>query len=195
MNTSILTVVLVGSMLAGQNDSPTFQTSYSAAQRMSAEQQKPVLVVIGNGSNGWKQVIRDASPEVMQTMMQKCICVYVDTATPAGKQLAQSFEISGTGLVISDRTGNLQAFWHQGDMSATAVAQAVTRYTDPQFAVRTTETNTSRTSFYPTDGSNSSSTSYQAGGGGGAGVGNGGINWGAYGGGSYCPSCNNARRR
>lgn len=186
MNTSILTVVLTGALLAGQNGSPTWQNSYSSAQRVAAQQQKPVLVVVGNGADGWKQVIRDASPEAMQVLAQKYVCVYVDAATPAGRQLAQSFEINGSGLVISDRTGTLQAFWHQGSLNGEAVAQVLTRYSDPQFSVRTTETNASRTSYYPSD---TSSTGYQQPGAGGA------VNWGNYGGGSYCPSCNNARGR
>ncbi|HZZ79409.1 MAG TPA: hypothetical protein VFE62_12875, partial [Gemmataceae bacterium] len=147
------------------------------------QQQKPVLVVIGNGANGWNQVIRDASPEAMQLMAQKYVCVYIDTATSAGKQLAQAFEISGSGLVISDRTGGLQAFWHQGNLNGEAVASVLTRYSDPQFSVRTTETNSSRTSFYPSN----SGAAYQPAAGG-------TVNWGAMGG-SYCPSCNNARRR
>jgi hypothetical protein len=185
MNTSILTVVLTGALLAGQSGSPTWQNSYSSAQRVAAQQQKPVLVVVGNGADGWKQVIRDVSPEAMQVLAQKYVCVYVDTATPAGRQLAQSFEINGSGLVISDRTGTLQAFWHQGTLSGEAVGSVLTRYSDPQYSVRTTETNASRTSYYPAD---TSSTGYQQ-------PGAGGVNWGAYGGGSYCPSCNNARGR
>ena len=145
MSTSIFTVVLTSALLAGQNGSPGWQTSYSAAQRMSAEQQKPVLVVVGSGANGWNKVVREApSKELTQLMAQKYICVYVDIATPAGKQLAQSFEINGAGLVISDRTGNFQAFWHQGGMTNDSMVNALNRYSDPQFSVRTTETNSSR---------------------------------------------------
>src|ERR1035438_2118410 len=111
MNTSILTVVLAGALLAGQNGTPTWQNSYATAQKMGTEQQKPVLVVIGSGANGWTKVIREAapSPEVTQ-MLAKYVCVYIDSATPEGMKLAQSFEITGSGLVISDRTGAYQAF-------------------------------------------------------------------------------------
>jgi hypothetical protein len=152
MNTSILTVVLAGAMLAGQNGSPTWQTDYTTAQRVGAQQQKPVLVVVGNGANGWQQAIPNASAHVTQLMAQKYVCVYVDTATTNGKLLAYSLEIHGAGLVISDRTGSYQAFWHQGDMTSDVLAQVLARYSDPNSAVRTTETNTSRTSFYPSNG-------------------------------------------
>ncbi|HZZ78274.1 MAG TPA: hypothetical protein VFE62_07135 [Gemmataceae bacterium] len=152
MNTSILTVVLAGVMLAGQNGSPTWQNSYATAQRMGIEQQKPVLVVIGNGDHGWKQVIGETTPETTQILTQKYVCVYVDTATTAGKLLAHSFEISGAGLVVSDRTGGYQAFWHQGNMTGGALTSVLTRYSDSHFSFRGTETNAARNSFYPSAG-------------------------------------------
>jgi len=187
MNTSILTVALASMVLTGQNAAPTWQTNYSQAQQQGTAQSKPLVVVFGSGPNGWSKVVRDASPtaEVTQLMGDKYVCVYVDTASPAGKQTAQNFGIAGnTGLVISDRTGSLQAFWHQGDVSGETVGRVLTRYSDPQRSVRTTETNTSRTSFYPSS-SPEQPTSVQGG----------TVNWGANGGGSYCPSCNNARGR
>jgi hypothetical protein len=151
MNTSILTVVLAGALLAGQNGTPTWQNSYATAQKMGTEQQKPVLVVIGSGANGWTKVIREAapSPEVAQ-MLAKYVCVYVDAATPEGKKLAQSFEITGSGLVISDRTGAYQAFWHRGDVTNQNMARYLETFADPRTMVKATATvNTIRDSAYP----------------------------------------------
>jgi hypothetical protein len=180
MNTSILTVVLGGMLLAGQNATPTWQENYGQAQLDSTAQNKPLAVVFGSGANGWTKVIREAppAPEVMQALADKYICVYVDTSTPAGKKLAEGFGItSNLGLVISDRTGQLQAFWHQGDMSNDVMTRSLQRYASSQSAVTRTETfNTSRSSFYPASEATGSSL-------GGA----------SPFGSSYCPSCNNAR--
>lgn len=183
MNTSILTVVLAGAVLAGQNGTPTWQNSYTAAQRMATEQQKPVLVVLGSGANGWTQMFGGEAPsgEVAQ-LLSKYVCCYIDTATPEGKMLAQRFEINGPGMVISDRGCNYQAFWHQGVLSYQDMARCLVRYSNPQMSVRTTETaNSVRTSFYPEQG---------------AGMGGHDSYYGTgITGGSYCPSCGNARRR
>jgi hypothetical protein len=139
MNTSILTVVLAGALLAGQNGTPTWQNSYAAAQGMGTEQQKPVLVVFGSGANGWTKVVRgsEASPEVPQ-LMKQYVCCYVDMTTPEGMKLAKSFEMTGAGLVISDRSGVYQAYWHQGDMSNQEMVRCLTTYADPSMVLQAT---------------------------------------------------------
>ena len=178
MNTSILTVVLAGAVLAGQNGTPTWQNSYATAQKMGTEQQKPVLVVIGSGANGWSKVIREAAPSAEVTqMMAKYVCCYIDSTTPEGKKLAQSFEITGSGLVISDRSGTLQAFSHQGDLSNTTIVHYLKKYSAPGMAITMTETNPARRSFYPetSTGAADVNTIVPSS--------------------SYCPSCNNARGR
>ncbi len=151
MNTSILTVVLAGTLLAGPNGIPTWQNSYTTAQTMGTEQQKPVLVVIGTGADGWTKVIgAKQSPELARLMSQKFVCDYVDCATPAGMKLAQSFEINGSGVVISDRSGLYQAFWHQGDLTSQQLARCLETCADPRMVVRSTATLTSiRDSSYP----------------------------------------------
>lgn len=177
MNTSFLTAVLASALLTGQNSTPTWQSDYAQARQQAAAQKMPLAIVFGSGANGWTKVVRAESPnaDITKMLSDRYVCLYVDMATPAGQKLAQSFEITGNvGMVISDRTGDLQAFWHQGDMTEPNMVGCLQRYSNPQIAVRGTET---RTSFYPP-------TEVE------------GTNWGGVmGGGSYCPSCNNARGR
>ena len=155
MNTSILTVVLTSALLAGQNGSPTWNHSYSHAQNLGVNQKKPLFVVVGSGPNGWTKVIRDGAPsqEVTQILSQRYVCVYIDVSNPTGRALAESFGITGqSGLIISDRTGESQAFWHQGDLSNDAAIRYLHKYSDPGLTVQGTETvNSVRTSFYPTE--------------------------------------------
>jgi hypothetical protein len=156
MNTAILTVVLTGALLAGQNGTPIWQNDYIKAQAEAAIQKKPLVVVFGSGAGGWVKVVREApTTDLIKLLADKYVCVFVDTASPAGRKLAQDFDITGNlGLVISDQAGTSQAFWHQGDLTTLALIHYLEKYSDPRVAVRGTETvNMLRTSFYPPDAS------------------------------------------
>jgi len=156
MNTAILTVVLTGALLAGQNGTVTWQNDYSKAQEEGAAQKKPLVVVFGYGANGWVKVIREApTPDLTKLLADKYVCVYVDTASPAGRKLAEDFGITGNlGLVISDQVGTSQAFWHQGDLANKTMFHYLEKYGDPGVPIRATETvNTVRTSYYPSEAS------------------------------------------
>ncbi len=156
----------------------TWQPTYLQAQKMSADMKKPMAIAFGSGTDGWTKIVRDAAPaaEVTQVLSQKYVCVFIDTATPAGKKVAQDFGITqANGIVLSDRAGTMQAFWHQGDMTNQSMVSYLTKYAAPEVVVRGTETlSTTRTSFYPSNEADAT--------------------WGTSGS-SYCPSCNNARGR
>jgi hypothetical protein len=154
MRTSIIALVLIAAApLAVHAEGLTWQSDYTAAQKKAAAQQKPLAVIFGQGANGWQQLGGGSlPPEAGRTLDDKYVYCYVDTATPAGQTLAKQFDLHGSvGLVVSDRTGNLQAFWHDGTMPADALSLCLTRYGDPQRPVTTTDTNLNgnRTSYYP----------------------------------------------
>ena len=69
------------------------------------------------------------------------VCLYVDTEHIAGRELAASFEMGGPGLVISDGTGEVQAFRHEGDLSNNRLLKYLQRFSDPDRVVMVTETN------------------------------------------------------
>ena len=179
MNTSILAVALTGALLSAQNVAPTWHSDYSKAQQQGIAQQKPLIVVFAPGANAWAKVVREVNPsaDVTKLLADKYVCVCVDIMTPKGMELATAFAIKGNvGMIISDRAGASQAFWHQGDLPNQSMMQYLQKYSDPNVVVRGTETaTTSRTSFYPSSDAE--------------------MNWGGATGSSYCPSCNNARSR
>src|SRR5262249_52347672 len=144
---------LAAGMLSSSYDAtPTWMTSYSEAQRTGSAQQKPLVVMFGAGANGWTKANENPnSAEILKLLADQYVCVYVDTATPTGKKLAQDFAIqTEMGMVISSRDGATQAFWHQGDMPSRQMVTYLQRYADPNVMPRGTETaNTPRTSFYP----------------------------------------------
>src|ERR1019366_1476441 len=114
MHTFLTTVALIVAAPAA-----TWEISYSNGQQLAAAQHKPLVVVFAPGANGWTKVVRAEAPakELTKILAEQYVCVFIDTATPQGNSLAQNFDISGgVGMVISDRHGGSQAFWHQGDL-------------------------------------------------------------------------------
>lgn len=151
MNTSILTLALATAIAA-----PTWETSYHRAQQTAVQQKKPLVVFFSPGSNGWSKVTGAPGPsgDVAKLLADKYVCVQVDTASTDGKKLAKDFAIDGDrGVVISDRAGSLQAFWHQGDLSSQNLTSYLQKYADPNVSINGTETvNSGRTSYYPSTG-------------------------------------------
>ena len=81
-------------------DSEQFNADREAVIERALAAGVETMVAIGSGADGWAKVMGETpSPEVNQ-LMQKFVCVYLDTATPEGKKLAQSFEITGCGMVM-----------------------------------------------------------------------------------------------
>lgn len=144
MFATTLMVALSSFVASAGLKSPSWHADYGSAQRLGREEYKPVAVFVGSGKEGWNQVIRDEqlAKDITQLLEQTYICVYVDTALEEGKQLAAEFEMpKGPGLVISDHSGQYQAFYHQGDLASDQLLRYLRRYADPERVVRTTETN------------------------------------------------------
>lgn len=144
MYTSVVLLALTG--LTPTAESPRWQTDYAAAHRQAAERGKPLVVVIASGPVGWQKLSREGKFDatIEQLFGENYQCCYLDSSTEAGRRLAAAFEMSsGLGIVISDRTGQVQAFWHEGDLANADLARYLRRYADPTRPVSVTETNPS----------------------------------------------------
>jgi hypothetical protein len=143
--TSIVLLALTSSTSAFDAvPSPSWNRDYASARKQGENEKKPVVVVVASGQDGWNKLARDGSlsDETKKILTNDFICVYVDTATEEGKRLAREFEISDAlGIVISDRTGNRQAFRHEGDLANRDLSRYLRRYADPDRVVHVTETN------------------------------------------------------
>jgi len=127
---------------------PTFAPTYGKALALAQEQKKPVAVFIGQGSEGFAKLVTDGglTADAAQALKTEFVCLYVDSTTEAGKDLAGSFQMT-EGVVISDRTGGLQALRHEGAISPVVLTSYATTYSQPSLAV--TQTNYSgRTSLF-----------------------------------------------
>jgi hypothetical protein len=126
--------------------SPSWYDDYWRAQKQVQLVQRPLAVFVGTGQTGHH---RDSlSPEVQTLLARQYVCVFLDTSTQSGQELARDFNITkGSGLVISDRTGTLQALHHDGALPSGELERQLQRFANPALAVQTTESN-ARTSYY-----------------------------------------------
>lgn len=103
---------------------------YAQAQKQGVAENKPIAVIFGSGNQGYSQLVRDGglSKEASDLLSTNYVCVYVDSASPKGQQLASAFELNGsTGVILSDRTGVYQRFWHYGTLSNQELVTNLTR--------------------------------------------------------------------
>src|SRR5262245_11808191 len=146
MYTSLVLFALSGSVAqaAAEVESPPWQTDYVAASRQGAQEKKPLAVFVGSGPLGWDKLSREGRlrKELKEVLSGQYVCLYIDTSKEEGKRLAEAFEVpQGLGIVISDRTGEKQAFHHQGDLKPEDLEYYLRKYADSNHVVRTTETN------------------------------------------------------
>lgn len=144
MYVSMLLLALSGTPAADATEGPVWMTDYVQARKVAASEGKPLAVFVAPGKNGWNKLSNEGKlpGPADRTLTDVYVRCFVDSTTPAGKRLAEALELhSGLGLVISDRTGGLMAFYHEGDLTNTLLAQYLHHYGDPSRVVRTTETN------------------------------------------------------
>jgi hypothetical protein len=151
MYVSIMAVAL-SAVFGAALDTPVWLTDYRSAQRVGKEGGRPLAVVMGLGEAGWEQLSKAGKldEEVNRVLARNYVCLYIDMSQESGKELASKFEISqDLALVLSDRTGDLQAFRHEGELASPDLAQYLKRYADPDRVVYATENVTpTRFSYY-----------------------------------------------
>jgi thioredoxin-related protein len=144
MYTSIALLALSGFLAAEpvQNDR-AWQTSYSEANQQGRNEGKPLAIFFGSGKSGPGNLIRKGklNKSLQKILADKYVCVYVNTRTKTGKQLAKKFHVT-KGVVISDREGKLIALRHEGKIAPRDLKRYLKRFADPDLVVRTTKNTT-----------------------------------------------------
>jgi hypothetical protein len=153
MNTSIIGVALAAALFpAHATLAPAWHNDYRQARELGERERKPLVVVIGSGKTPWANLVRVAEQDgtINETLRNKYVCLFVDTDTTEGQRLARSFDLSGPGMVISDRSGEFQAYRHAGEMPANELARALTQHTDDTYVSRKLAPPPAQTvSYYP----------------------------------------------
>src|SRR4051794_9148200 len=83
---------------------PWLLKDYGLARQQGVRANKPLVVLIGSGKQGWKQVSQDGQldKDIRRVLSKNYVCLYVDTTQEAGKALAEAFDVGdGPGVVIS----------------------------------------------------------------------------------------------
>ena len=149
MYTSLLAVALAP-VLAGQN-APAWLNSYSAGTEAGQKVRKPVAVFVGSGSQGHAALVKEGhfSAEALGLLSRNYVCVYLDRSKPANQQLVRDLSIGQAGLVISDRSGDYQAFHHDGAISQADLTVRLQQFGNPDLVISNTVSNAvSRVSYY-----------------------------------------------
>jgi hypothetical protein len=140
MNTSILGAALVAALATAHNASlaPAWQHDYRLARELVSRENKPLVVVIGSSKTDWANLAKPAEQDetINQTLRSSYVCLFVDTDTTEGQQLARSFEMTGPGIVISNRSGETQAYRKAGEVPAQELAKELVNHTDDAYVAR-----------------------------------------------------------
>ena len=142
-----------------------WQTSYQEARSHGQKAKKPLAVIVGAGKSGYQQLIQEGSlsSDIRKILANEFISVYLDTEKAENIRLIADLGITlGKGIVLSDREGKTQAFFHEGTISEKDITRQLARFADPSLVVNTTTTLSSgRVSYYPSSGTEiRSSTTY-----------------------------------
>jgi hypothetical protein len=151
--TSVVLLALSGILVGAQPaEGPTWFTDYGTARKQGRTDNKPLAVLVASGPNGFEKVSQEGklSKEVKELLAQSYVCVFVDAGSKAGQRLAADFALGkGLGIVLSDRSGELQAFYHEGKLTNQKLAHYLQRFAAPDLTVRTTLVNDEvRVSYY-----------------------------------------------
>lgn len=138
MYTSMIGVALSAVLGAPAALAPAWQHDYGLARALGEREHKPLVVVIGSGSSPWAKLSQASEQDetINPTLNHNYVCLFVDTDTTDGRKLAQSFDMSGPGLVISDRSGTVQAYRRTGEVPAPELAQTLSSHTDDAYVAR-----------------------------------------------------------
>jgi hypothetical protein len=142
--TNPLLALLAAALLADPAPpaAPHWQADYRAALRRAERDGKPLAVVVGEGPAGWAGLVRDGpfDAELARLFDDGYVGLYLDSSTAAGRRLAEAFQVGRLGLVISDRTGRVQALAHEGALAREELRRYLRHFADPDYSVRTTAT-------------------------------------------------------
>lgn len=136
MMLSLTLTALTGFLATSVPAQPAWQTDYSKARALSVELKKPVAVFLAAGGSD-KLVTGGIGDDAAKLLKDRYVCLSVDTATPAGRELAAAFRMA-EGLVISDKTGGVQALRHDGAVTKDQLTGYLARFSTVS-TVTTTE--------------------------------------------------------
>jgi hypothetical protein len=152
MYTSVTLAALVAALTGSSMQAgPRWHRDYYQARGQAKQEGKPLAVFVGSGWQGYTQLSRERrlSPQTQRLLAANYVCMYADTKSHTGRGLANELAIrQERGVVLSDRTGALQAFYHDGDLDDADLNRYLRRFADPNLVVQRTVTNPTEPGSY-----------------------------------------------
>jgi hypothetical protein len=130
ITTTLAVLALAGGLSSGNIPSgPSWQTDYAQAMTRASAERKPMAVFIGHGADRFKQILAEGTvpADAAKILQNSYVCMYLDTDTASGKDLAGRFAIS-EGLVISGPGGTTQAYRHNGALTGAELTKQLGTY-------------------------------------------------------------------
>ena len=167
MYTSVGILALAGFLVApspSARTEPLWWRDYYVAQEKGVLDKKPLAVFVGHGQGGHAQLTQEGqlNDRAKKVLCDSYVCVYLDAGSKSHEELIKALAVTkGKGLVISDRTGSLQAFHHDGQISEGELVRQLQHFAQSAVEIRTTVTNVQpRVSYYPSGGATSRPATY-----------------------------------
>lgn len=145
MCTSFSILALAGFLVQAAPPNVVWWRDYTVAQQKGVNEQKPLAIFVGTGPGGYRSLAsgEELSEGVKQILADNYICVYLDNASANHTNLIKKLEITkGHGLVLSDRSGAVQAFHHDGQVTEANLLANLRHFATPGVDIRTTISNT-----------------------------------------------------
>jgi hypothetical protein len=143
MYTSMLGLALAVALCSPDSlPAPTWHTDYALARKEATRLEKPLAVIVAAGEKGWEQLTSDGrlTGAALVALRSQYVCVYVNTATKAGRKLADDFAFAdGPALVLSDRGGDNQAYRRYGALADGELRRVLAKYAESERVAQATE--------------------------------------------------------
>jgi len=134
--TSLAAFALSGLMSSAIPVQPDWTSDYRQALGAASEFRKPIAVFITKGTQS--QLTKgEGFGAAAKLLKDGYVALHIDTTTEKGQKLAASFELT-EGLIISDKTGGVQALRHAGTVSPSELSGYLAKYAGTE-AVTTTD--------------------------------------------------------
>jgi hypothetical protein len=143
MYTSLTCLALACTIpLTGLN-APLVHSSYGDAKEASRRSGRPMAVFVAK-ANAVEPVLQEGalSAQARKVLAERYVCVVLDPSTMENRKLVDALGITQeAGLVISDRSGSVQAYHHNGKIGGDLLVRQLERFADPEVEVTTTQSN------------------------------------------------------
>lgn len=134
-STSLAVLALSGMLGANVSTQPEWQSDYRKALAMAVKEHKPLAVFVVKGEG---KKLPQLPTDVAKVLKSEYISVTINSNDVEGKKIAQALELT-EGVVISDRTGEKQAYRIEGKTSAEDLSKTLVRLAEPNRVATTTE--------------------------------------------------------